>query len=257
MENPNHAKELVKIIVKRATGRTLENFTVEAQKTFNGTDTDKHGICLDVLVKCSDAGNSVSSVYNIEPNTYYENDLAKRNRYYNALTDSKLLFSGDDFGTLPELISIWILSYDPFGDNRMSYSVKNFVTENPQLVYNDGVTTLYLNTKGKIGDNKDLFNLLNFLSNTNEKNAVDSELQGIQTIVNTIKGDSKVGERYMSMQTVMYYEKKMSYEEGEEHGIQLGEKRGIQLAEERLAKKLTELGVDPDIIKQAMEKDEA
>ena len=252
MENPNYAKELVKIIIKRATGRTLENFTVEAQKAFNGTDTDKHGICLDVLVKCSDADNSVSSVYNIEPNTYYENNLAKRNRYYNALTDSKLLFSGDDFGTLPELISIWILSYDPFGDNRMSYSVKNFVTENPQLVYNDGVTTLFLNTKGQIGDNKELFNLLNFLSNTNEETAVDSELKGIQTIVNTIKGDSKVGERYMSMQTVMYYEKKMSYEEGEEHGIQLGEKR----SEERLAKKLAELGVDPDIIKQAMEKPE-
>ena len=137
----------------------------------------------------------------------------------------------------------------------MSYSVKNFVTENPKIVYNDGVTTLFLNTKGKIGDNADLFNLLNFLSNTNEETAVDSELQGIQTIVNTIKGDSKVGERYMSMQTVMYYEKKMSYEEGEEHGIQLGEKRGIQLGEERLAKKLAELGVDPDIIKQAMVKE--
>ena len=52
----------------------------------------------------------------------------------------------------------------------------------------------------------------------------------------------------MSMQTVMYYEKKMSYEEGEERGIQLGE--------ERHAKKLEELGVDPDIIKQAMKKEE-
>ena len=102
----------------------------------------------------------------------------------------------------------------------MSYSVKNFMTENPKIVYNDGITTIFLNTKRA----------------------------------------SKVGERYMSMQTVMYYEKKMSYEEGEEHGIQLGEKRGIQLGEkrgeERLAKKLAELGVDPDIIKQAMGKPE-
>ena len=248
MENPTHAKELTKIIVKRATGRILENFTVEAQKAFNGTDTDKHGICLDVLVKCTGTNDTVSEVYNIEPNTYYEKNLAKRNRYYNALTDSKLLFSGDDFGVLPELISIWILSYDPFGDNRMSYSVKNFVTENPSLLYNDGVTTLFLNTKGKIGGTNELANLLKFFSNTTEETAVDSDLKGIHNIVNSVKRDSKVGERYMSMQTVMYYEKKMSYEEGEEHGIQLGE--------ERLAKKLEELGVDPDIIKQAMKKEE-
>ena len=142
----------------------------------------------------------------------------------------------------------------------MSYSVKNFVTENPKIVYNDGVTTIFLNTKGQIGGTNELANLLKFFSNTTEETAVDSDLKDIHNIVNSVKRDSKVGERYMSMQTVMYYEKKMSYEEGEEHGIQLGEKRGIQLGEkrgeERLAKKLAELGVDPDIIKQAMEKDE-
>ena len=64
----------------------------------------------------------------------------------------------------------------------MSYSVKNFVTENPSLLYNDGVTTLFLNTKGKIGGTNELANLLKFFSNTTEETAVDSDLKGIHNI---------------------------------------------------------------------------
>jgi hypothetical protein len=61
--------------------------------------------------------------------------------------------------------------------------------------------------------------------------------------------DAKVGERYMTLGTTLYYEKKMSYDEGKETGIQLGEEQ----AKEHITEKLLELGVDPAIIKQAME----
>ena len=74
-------------------------------------------------------------------------NLAKRNKYYNALTDSKLLHSGDEFDTLPELITIWILPYDPFGEGKVIYTIKNIVAEDPDIVYNDGMTTMILNAK--------------------------------------------------------------------------------------------------------------
>lgn len=51
--------------------------------------------------------------------------------------------------TLPEVIMIWILPYDPSGDDRMLYTVKNMVVENNELVYNDGILKTFLYTKGK------------------------------------------------------------------------------------------------------------
>ena len=142
MEQPENAKKLARLIIKRSTGRNIDDFTVEIQKELNGTDTDKRGVRIDVLVKVDDETNSIKEVYDIEPNAYYEKDLAKRNRYYNALTDSKLLHTGEEFDSLPELITIWILPYDPFGKGEVIYTIKNIVAENPDIVYNDGITTL-------------------------------------------------------------------------------------------------------------------
>ena len=84
----------------------------------------------------------------------------------------------------------------------------------------------------------------------------DTELLDIQNIVKTIKGDAKVGERYMTLGTTLYYEKKMSYDEGKDAGIQIGEERGIQIGEEKnrkLIDELIELGVSPELIEKARE----
>ena len=256
MENSENAKKLARLIVKRATGRELDNFTVEMQKELNGVDTDRRGIRIDVLVKVDDGTDIIKEVYDIEPNAYYEKDLAKRNRYYNALMNSKLLHTGDEFSSLPELITIWILAYDPFGEGKVMYTIKNIVEENPDIVYNDGVTTLILNAKGKGSGNEELEKLLELFVDT-DKEVNDIELKDIQNIVKSIKGDAKVGERYMTLGTTLYYEKKMSYDEGvqvgEERGIQIGEERGVQIGKDQMSANLLELGVDPAIIKQAME----
>ena len=60
----------------------------------------------------------------------------------------------------------------------------------------------------------------------------------------------------MTLGSTLYYEKKMSYDEGKDAGIQIGEERGIQIGEEQarehMTEKLLKLGVDPAIIQQAM-----
>jgi len=76
----------------------------------------------------------------------------------------------------------------------------------------------------------------------------DTELLDIQNIVKTIKGDAKVGERYMTLGTTLYYEKKMSYDEGKDAGIQIGEEKNRKLIDE-----LIELGVSPELIEKARE----
>jgi len=134
------------------------------------------------------------------------------------LTDIKLLNSQEDFGELPELISIWILTYDPFGDNRMLYTVKNVVTDNPTLKYNDGVTNLFLYTEGTVGGSKELGNLLKHMTNTTAENALDSELKQIQKIVDSVKSNREVGERYMSMEKIIESAKYYGFAEGRAEG---------------------------------------
>lgn len=256
MENPEDAKFIAKTIVKRATGRELSNFTVETQKEFKSIEPGKRGIKLDVLVSVPDANGRTRELYDIEPNDYYQPDLAKRTRFYNSLTDVKLLKSQDVFHELPELISIWILTYDPFGGNRMLYTVKNVVTEHPGLKYNDGVTNLFLYTEGTVGGSKELQNLLHHISHTTAENALDSDLEQIQTIVDSVKSNREVGERYMSMEKIMKSAEYYGYTEGMEKGLADGMAQGIAQAKSASIKlfieALQELSIPIDVIKSKL-----
>ncbi len=128
---------------------------------------------------------------------------------------------------LPEFISIWILPYDPFGENRMIYTVKNVVVENNQLVYNDGVMKFFLYTEGKYGGSDNLKSLLRYMSATCKANAVDEELEKLQSIVDEVKSRREVGERYMTLQDMIDFEKEESYITGREAGRKEGRKEGI------------------------------
>lgn len=101
----------------------------------------------------------------------------------------------------------------------MLYTVKNVVTENNHLLYNDGVIKLLLYTKGTKGGSKELKDLLTFMECTTPANAVDAELLEIQQIVNSVKRDKEVGKRYMTLQEMIDYEKRDSYNEGLQAGI--------------------------------------
>ncbi len=143
------------------------------------------------------------------------------------MIDSKLLAKGSDF-QMPKLISIWILPYDPFGDDRMVYTVKNVVVENTNLDYNDGVLKLFLYTKGSKGGSKELKTLLKYMEDTSEANAIDEDLAEIQKHVTDVKSIKEVGIRYMTMQEMIDYEKRDSFNEGKTTGIALGAKAVIQ-----------------------------
>ena len=104
----------------------------------------------------------------------------------------------------------------------MIYTVKNSVVENPKIVYNDGVTKVYLYTKGTKGGNDNLRALLNFMENSNEENAIDSDLCKIQEILDVIRNNEEVGERYMTWEDVIEYEKRDSYEDGKKSGLEQG-----------------------------------
>ena len=210
-EDMENAKKIAKIIIKRTTGHAVENLVIEPQKQLKGLSLDRHGIRMDLYMQENAAfqdGTSTLRLYDIEPNKYYEKDLPRRNRFYQSLIDSKLLPSNSRYQNLPDLITIWILPYDPFGDDRMIYTIKSMVVENQELVYNDGITKIFLYTKGTKGGSKELKDFLAYMENTTVSNAVDKELLELQEIVNNVKSKEDVGERYMTLQEMIDYEKK-------------------------------------------------
>lgn len=127
------------------------------------------------------------------------------------------------YETLPEYISIWILPYDPFWKNCMLYTVKNCVEEFPELVYNDGVKKLFLYVGGELGGTEKLKSLLQYFSASNTGNVTDTDLEHLHSIVENTKHNQKVGKRYMTLQDMIDYEKKESFDEG----VALGREGGI------------------------------
>ena len=233
-----NAITISKVIIKRATGLDVQNIIVETEKQIPSMDLNKRGVRLDVYLTEEDmkAGKDILRLFDIEPNNYYEPDLPRRSRFYQSLIDSQLLPTNTPFRKLPDIFMIWILPYDPFGDDRMIYTVKNMVAENNQIVYNDGSIKLFLYTKGTKGGSKELKDFLTYMEHTTLENAVDEDLLEIQKIVDSVKTDSRERERYMTYQEVLYYEKRDShdagYQLGHEDGYLTGREDGYHTGRE-------------------------
>ena len=136
----------------------------------------------------------------------------------------------------------------------MIYTVKNFVVENPELVYNDNVTRIFLYTDGEIGGNHELRALLQYFKSTQENNAIDADLKEIQSVVSNIKNNEEVGERYMTMEEMIQYEKNESFEKGHAagraEGHAAGRAEGIQVSI-RMCRKFGK--TDEETIEELME----
>lgn len=235
-EKIQDAEFIAKIIIERATGKKLDKVVVEEEKQLVGIDVNQRGVRLDLCI--SEIENErLARVYDIEPNNYAYSDLPRRDRYYQSMLDVKLLDRGTAFRNLPELISIWILPRDPFGCNQMVYTVKNVVVENNDLLYNDGVTKLFLYTEGKYGGSEKLRALLKYMASTSAADATDDELEKLHNVVDNVKHRKEVGERYMSLQDWVEYEIETGIEEGINARL---EERVNERLEERVNERLEE-----------------
>lgn len=144
--DPKAAPILMRLIIERAARLKVGKLIIEPQKTVNGVDTDCHGIRMDVTVReVTDTEGKTIQLFDVEPNNIKEVHLP----------------------------------YDPFGLDYMLYSVKNIVEESPEIEYNDGVRKLFLYTGGKKGGTKALQDLLAYIENSTEENAVDDDLRRI------------------------------------------------------------------------------
>lgn len=231
----------MRLIIERATLVKVGKLIIEPQKIINGVDTDCHGIRLDVSVReVTDEDSKTIQLFDIEPNNVSKVHLPKRSRFYQALTDVKLLETGVDYDKLPDMWTIWILPYDPFGLDYMLYSAKNMLEEFPEIEYNDGVRKLFLYTGGTKGGTDALKSLLNYIQSSIEENAVDDDLKRLHTNVERLKSSKEIGVKYMQMQEVIKYKVEEELEEAVKEALEGLREEVTQEVTEEVTQKVTE-----------------
>lgn len=196
---------------------------IHPQKTFIGLNTGLRGARLDVYIEEDGSvqihDEAIPTVYDVEPD--HNKDAAqikafpKRARFYHAAIDRVALKSRENFGKLKKVYVIFICDYDPFGCDRVLYTIKNKCLEEPELPYNDDAETWVLYTRGKKGNiSKSLRQLLSYMENTNQSNAINEDLREIQLMVDRVKHDGEVSLQYMKS----FEHDQMMYEQGHEQG---------------------------------------
>ena len=141
---------------------------------------------------------STNSVLNTQQQMNKHGSGERRVRFYHAKIDAGSLARGMEYSALRNVVVIFITTYDPFGLNRMIYTISNKCEEVPDMPYDDGAKTLFLYTKGTEGNPPEkLKQLLRYMEDTRAENAVTPELRELHEMVTQVKCDKEVGLAYM------------------------------------------------------------
>ena len=229
MSYPEICERFSQLLVKIILDYDIKNVRVTSQKVFYGSNTNTHGARLDVYIE-EDSGElkfSEESLFDIE--TEKKNDkimveaLPRRVRFYHSKIDNICLASGTGFEKLKKVYVIMIMPFDPFGENHMIYTIRSRCEELPDMPYDDGARTIFLYTRGKLGNiPQQLRELLEYMEQTSEENAANDELREIHRMVDKVKRDEEVSKEYMTI----YEKEQMLLRQGREEGLKEGREEG-------------------------------
>ena len=223
MSDEKNGIEVCSMILSCVLRRKIGKIHFTAQRALPGLSEKLHGIRMDAYVteddEAGEEGGNIS-VYDIEPDNRSSNKagLPKRSRYYGDLVDVQLLNTGIDYEKLPELITIFILSYDPFGEDALYYEAGSIIKTHPKIPYNDGVRRIFLYVNGKLPDNageddKKLKNLLRYIGSSTKANVTDDTTKRLNEIVTVTKSKKDIGVRYMKSWEILRDAKEEGREE--------------------------------------------
>ena len=187
-----YGEEAARYILECILQRSIRHLTVVPQKTWYGESPEKHGVRLNVCLDEEDG-----ELFDIEPDQNSSSAdvkaLPRRARFYHAKIDAGNLTAGEGYGTLRNVVVIFITTYDPFGLDRMVYTVKNGCVEVPVMPYEDGARTLFLYIKGQEGNPpEELRELTRYMAESTEANARTKGLRRLHEMVTKVKADREV-----------------------------------------------------------------
>ena len=216
---PDTGEAFIRKLLETLFDRKFPHLKIRAQESFAGVNTDLRGARLDVYIEEDGSvqinGDEIPTVYDVEPDHNHKSAeikaFPKRARFYHAMIDRRSLKVGENFGKMKKVYVIFICDYDPFGYDRVLYTIKNRCLEEPTMPYEDDAETWVLYTRGKKGNiSESLRQLLSYMENTNQNNAINEDLRDIQQMVDQIKRDGEVSLRYMKW----FEHDQMMYEQG-------------------------------------------
>ena len=156
------------------------------------------GVRLDVYLKDDD------KIIDIEIQSYPQEALGKRTRYYQSMIDIDSLMKGQDYPELKDSYILFICKEDPFNDDdRKSfglpcYTFKNICEENASVKLNDkSIKVIYNASAYEKEEDERIRNLLKFIS-TNEPGKDDFSKR-LSSIVEKLKETEKFRSDYAAM----------------------------------------------------------
>lgn len=158
-----------------------------------------------------------------------------------------------DYNALKKSYVIFICLFDPFRRNRKTYFFENLCRDEPDLPLGDGRYTIFVNTKGSVGDSSRamdaFFRYLNggVSSIGTGEDSDDEFVRKLDRYVLDINGDEEWRQGYMKYELNLIE----SYKDGRAEGISIGEAKGEANATNRMAKSLKEQGFPIEAIAKA------
>lgn len=254
VSHPEFGEEFSRELLRIILGKEIGKLQVIPQKVYYGNDTETHGARLDVyLEEVEDGGLDNATIYDMEPESVTKGEpirtLARRNRFYHSKIDVGNLKVGLDYTELKNVIIIFIMPKDPFGKNRMLYTIANRCLEEASIPYDDGARTLFLYTKGTEGNpREELQELLKYMEQSSEENVKNETLKRIHYMTKCVKSEEGVSIEYMKIYEREQMIKELGFEEGIEKGIEKGEEKQAK----ECAKRLFENGADFTLVRASI-----
>ena len=208
---PVAAKNILEIILDRE----VNIRKVHAEKVILPSNPSLHGIRMDAVIEEGRTEVSPGEIFDVEPDNKRrdKDQLHHRARYYHSRMDGKLLESDTRYSRLPGAWVIFITPFDPFGEDRMVYTIKNHCVEMPELRYEDGSTTIFLYIRGTKGNPpQKVQELLTYFDETTVTNAKNEKLAEVQSCIDNLKMDPYVKEAYMTWDEYIQYEREEAAE---------------------------------------------
>lgn len=218
MSHKVYGEAASRIILGGILSRRIGKLSVVPQKAYVGEDSECHGVRMDIYLDEQDG-----EIFDIEPDRNNGRNeimaLPRRVRFYHAKIDSGNLGSGEEYSQLRNVAVIFITDYDPFGKNRMVYTVKNKCVEDPDMPYEDGAISIFLYTKGTEGNPpEELRMLLRYMEDSSTENATTEDLRELHRMVTEVKHDREVGLAYMKSFEREQMIREQSWSDGFEEG---------------------------------------
>ena len=227
-EDPEFMELLLEIIL--GTDIVLKHLP-QTEKENRKTSFNKY-VKLDVWSMDTD-----NTIYDTEVQNRNTGNLPKRTRLYHGLIDTKLLPPGAvDYNMLNDVFVIMIMPFDLFGHGLYRYTFRKTCLEIPGLEIGDGITTIFLNTRGTVteGVNDELISLLKYFEHTTPETADmtgSTRIRKLQEKVEAIRANEEVGVKLMNAWEEKIYER----EDGRQEGRQEERKRIIDKLKQKLS----------------------